>query len=123
MQTIAKEQGITQNMVRSGAADNTRESVIRVHRVGSITAGISLVAFGILFLLRLFTDLITYEMVFSLWPVVLIGLGAEILMSNIKTENLKYDKGAVALMMIMMIFASGMAIASEALSYAGTYNL
>ena len=123
MQTIAKEQGITQNMVRSGSADNTRESVIRVHRVGSITAGISLVAFGILFLLRLFTDLITYEMVFSLWPVVLIGLGAEILMSNIKTENLKYDKGAVALMMIMMIFASGMAIASEALSYAGTYNL
>ncbi|MBR5359865.1 MAG: hypothetical protein IK123_03150, partial [Lachnospiraceae bacterium] len=98
MQTIAKEQGITQNMVRSGSADNTRESVIRVHRVGSITAGISMVAFGILFLLRLFTDLITYEMVFNLWPVVLIGLGAEILMSNMKTENLKYDKGAVALM-------------------------
>ena len=94
----------------------------RVHRVGSITAGISLVAFGILFLLKMFTGSITYELVFSLWPLVLIGLGAEILISNVRADELKYDKGAVAVVLIMLIFATCMAAAGEAMTH-GSFNI
>ncbi len=93
------------------------QETIRVHRVGSITAGISLVVFGVLFLLKMFTGLITYELVLSLWPLVLIGLGAEILISNIRADELKYDKGAVAVVLIMLVFATCMALTGEVMTH------
>ena len=103
--------------------DTEQADTIRVHRVGSITAGVSLVGFGIIFLMRLFTDAVNYETVFRLWPLVLIGLGVEVLMSNARFEELKYDKGAAAILLIMMIFASGMAVASELMKYIATGNV
>ncbi len=117
MQSIAKEQGTAPGTLRDRAEDMTRVSSVRTHRVGSITAGVSLVVFGLAFLLKMFTQVITYEMVFSLWPLILIGLGAEILISNMRVENLKYDKGAAALLLVMMVFASCMACASTVMNY------
>ena len=116
MQSIAKEACVPEVALQGDSKDMTQVSYVRTHRVGSITAGGALVIFGAAFMLSMFTDVITYEMIFSLWPLILISLGAEILISNIKSENLKYDKGATVLMILMMIFASCMACASSVMN-------
>ena len=82
---------------------------IRTHRVGTITTGISLIAFGIMFLLHLFVDSISYELIFNLWPVIMIGLGIEVLLSSFSKEKIIYDKAAVILMFFVAFFAMSMA--------------
>lgn len=85
----------------------------RVHRVGTITAGLVLIIFGILFLLHMFLDTITYTMILGLWPVILISLGIEILVSQVqKNKTLVYDRGAVFVMICMMTFSMAMAFVS-----------
>ncbi|MCR5671677.1 MAG: hypothetical protein K6G10_11785 [Butyrivibrio sp.] len=85
------------------------ENTIRVHRVGSLTAGISLIVFGIAFILHLFANLVSYEMIFRLWPFIIIGMGVELLVSNMKTEKIVYDKGSIVLLILMAFFAMTMA--------------
>ena len=46
--------------------ENVKE--VRTHRVGSITLGSALVLFGILFLVHLFVPVLTYEIIFHIWP-------------------------------------------------------
>ena len=106
-----------ENNVQVIGAEDAERRQIRVHRVGSITAGISLISFGIMFLLRIFTDALSYQTVFKFWPAIIIGIGVEILISNARRIEIKYDKGAVWLMAIMMVFATGMAIASEVMMH------
>lgn len=106
-----------ENNVQVTGADSTECRQSRVHRVGSITAGISLISFGIIFLLRIFTDALSYQTVFKFWPAIIIGIGVEILAAIAKRTEIKYDKGAVWLMAIMMVFATGMAIASEVMMH------
>lgn len=68
-----------------------------------------MIAFGILFLLNLFTDRITCEMIFRFWPVMIIGLGIEILVSSAVSKKYVYDAGAVILMIIISVLACVMA--------------
>ena len=81
--------------------------MIKTHRVGTLTLGVSLITFGILFLLRLFVSSLSYAFIFKLWPVIFIFLGLEILIANhIQKENkLVYDKAAVVLTVILTFFA------------------
>ena len=83
----------------------------RIHRVGTVTAGASMVVFGILLLIHSIFDFIDYQMVFSLWPLILIGLGIELLLSNLGEKRIVYDKGAVVLLIIMIFFSFGMVVA------------
>ena len=83
----------------------------RSHRVGSVTAGISMIGYGVMFLLHLFFDMVEYQMMFSLWPVMLILLGLELLISNFSTKKIVYDKAAIFLLILMTFFAIGMAVA------------
>ncbi len=85
------------------------EKTIRVHRVGSITAGICMIGTGIAFILHLFLNMVSYELIFKLWPLMIIGLGIELLISNFKTENIVYDKAAIFLMIVIAFFAMTMA--------------
>lgn len=82
---------------------------VRTHRVGSITAGLSMIAFGVLFILHLFIGVLNYTLIFRLWPLMIIGLGVELLISNAKSETIIYDKPAVALLFITTLFAMSMA--------------
>lgn len=96
-----------------GLKNNTE----RIHRVGSITAGTSMVIWGALFILyelRVVTEL---DFVLRLWPLILVGLGIEILWYNAKDKNMVYDKGAVFLMFIMSGFSVMMAVADKCLTY------
>ncbi len=84
---------------------------IRTHRVGSITAGLSMVAYGILLLLHTLFELVSYDLIFSLWPLILIGLGLELLLSNFLERKIVYDKGAVFILIIITFFVMAMACA------------
>ncbi len=95
----------------------------RIHRVGTVTAGVSMVVFGSLLLIHSIFDFIDYQMVFSLWPLILIGLGVELLLSNFSEKRMVYDKGAVVLLMIMMFFAIGMAVAEVCMEATELYMI
>lgn len=96
------------------------EKKSRTHRVGSVTTGISMVVFGSMFLLHIFFGLMSYERIFKLWPFIMIGLGIEILLSNIAERKFVYDKAAVFLLIILMLFAACMAWVDLMLTYFGT---
>ncbi len=84
---------------------------MKMHRVGTFTLGTGLILFGILFLIRIFTDIITYQMVFKIWPVLFVLLGCEILMGHYKERdgNIIYDGAAIFLIIVLVFFAMGMA--------------
>ncbi|MBQ7863241.1 MAG: hypothetical protein IJ353_02115 [Lachnospiraceae bacterium] len=90
----------------------------RSHRVGSVTAGLTMVGYGVMFFLRLFLDMVDYQTMFSLWPVMLILLGLELLISNFSTKKIVYDKAAIFLLIVMTFFAMGMAVADLCFKWA-----
>lgn len=90
---------------------------IRTHRVGTITTGFALISFGVMFILHLFLSVISYDLIFKLWPLILIGLGVELLASNLKTDNVVYDKAAIFLMVVLAFFAMCMAGADLVFQY------
>jgi UDP-N-acetylmuramyl pentapeptide phosphotransferase/UDP-N-acetylglucosamine-1-phosphate transferase len=94
--------------------------MIKTHRVGTITLGGMLVSFGALFLLRIFLNDLSYDIIFGLWPIIFIFLGLEILIANFRQKEGKliYDKTAFALIIILSFFAMGMAITELCLEYA-----
>lgn len=85
--------------------------MLKGRRVGTLTAGIVLVIFGILFLLRLGFPNINISMIVSLWPLILVLLGIEIIAAYAinKEEKMRYDTGAIFLIIILSFFAMGMA--------------
>lgn len=93
------------------------ETQIRTHRVGSITVGCYMVVMGILFLVHLFTDFISAAFIFKLWPIILIGIGMELLISNFETRKYVYDKAAILLIFVMTGFAMLMAFAETVIKY------
>jgi hypothetical protein len=85
--------------------------MLKGRRVGTFTAGIVLIGFGVLFLLRTFLPVIDYHLIFTLWPVILILLGLEIIISGIVNRNdiMKYDAGAILIVLLLALFAMCMA--------------
>lgn len=90
----------------------------RTHRVGSITAGLSMIGYGVLLLLHSLFEMMSYDMIFSLWPLILIGLGLELLVSNFSQRKIVYDKAAVFILIIMTSFAMVMGMADICLQAA-----
>ena len=80
-------------------------------RVGTFTAGIVLIMFGVMFLLRTIFPIINFSLILSLWPLILVFLGIEIIVAYIinKEEQMKYDASAIVLIIILSFFAMGMA--------------
>lgn len=81
----------------------------RIHRIGTVTFGVTLVIAGLLFLAHTFFPELNYSMIFHLWPCIFIMLGVEILASCRKTEEEpKYDVPAIFIMLGLILFAMGM---------------
>jgi hypothetical protein len=80
-------------------------------RVGTLTAGIVLVIFGTMFLLNMMFPNINYYLIVSLWPIILVLLGIEIIVGYIinNEEKMKYDAGAIILVILLSVFSMGMA--------------
>lgn len=82
---------------------------VRTRRVGSVTFGLTLICFGILFLVHIAVPGLDYYTIFRLWPVIFILLGVEILVENRRccTAECKYtyDFAAVLMLASMLLFA------------------
>ena len=98
--------------------------MIKGRRVGTLTAGIVLVVFGIMFLLRLVTSNINILLIASLWPLILVSVGIEIIVAYIinKEEKMQYDFGAIILVIILVFFAMGMGGAEFIISHLSEFR-
>ena len=74
---------------------------VRTHRVGSFSSAFCMVGFGVLLLLHNLLDVLDYEMILGLWPLILIGMGIELLLSNVFKSRIVYDKAAIWLLIVM----------------------
>ena len=86
---------------------------MRVKKIGTVTLGAVLVLFGFLFLVHTFWQGLDYTMIMKCWPLILISLGVETLLSvRQHTEEIKwvYDKAAVVLLFLLSLFAIMMAV-------------
>lgn len=81
--------------------------MLRGRRVGTLTAGIMLIVFGLLFLGRFIFPILEYSFILSLWPLVLLFLGIEVIVSYFvnKEEKVRYDGGALVLIILLAVFA------------------
>lgn len=107
-----RERGGQMENREKSQSEITQEKKVRMaktHRVGSITLGLALVLFGSLFLLHMVFPTLDYRMIFHLWPCIFILLGIEVLLGNRRTEDgFVYDKAAIALIVILALFAMTM---------------
>lgn len=92
---------------------------IRIHRVGSITFGLVLIVTGVLFLFHLFLPKLDYRMIYQFWPLILIFLGVEVLLSNrkksyevwgeqgriVEQSKVIYDVPAILLTIVLTAFS------------------
>lgn len=99
---------------------------MRTRRVGSVTCGVLLIVFGILFLVHMVYPALSLSVIMKLWPVVLIALGAEMLIANFRhsgeeTEVLKYDKGAIVITFLLSCFSMVMGLMELCMEYYAGY--
>lgn len=94
---------------------------VKTRRVGTVSIGVAMVTFGVMFLLCSVFEIMSYEMVFALWPVILISNGVEILIFSLFKGKLIYDKGSVFIMILMMFLAAGMAAVDVCFKLADYY--
>ena len=78
-----------------------KNKTVRTHRLGAFTSAFCMIGFGILLLLHNILDIMTYEQVLGLWPIILIGMGVELLLSNLFKSKIVYDKAAIVLLFVM----------------------
>lgn len=94
--------------------------ITKTHRIGSITFGSGLVLFGSLFLVHLFVPALSYGIIFHLWPCLFILLGIEVLVGNIRDpESFVYDKAAIALIVLLTLFAMTMGLVDWSIQQVG----
>ncbi len=81
-------------------------------RVGTLTLGLALVAVGIAFVAGVFWDATVYNILLLLWPGALILLGVEVLVcwAMNRPERLLFDGAAIAMMLVLMLFAFGVGV-------------
>lgn len=83
---------------------------MKERRVGTLSLGVVLLVYGVMFLISMYVKSLSLYFVFRLWPLIFIVLGVEILYSAVryKEENYRYDFAAIILICILMIFAMAM---------------
>lgn len=100
---------------------------MRTRRVGSITCGGILILFGVLFMVHMFYPALSLTFIMKLWPVVLIALGIEMIAANLHqraedVQVLKYDKGAVVMIILLSCFAMVMGVIEYCMEYYSRYG-
>lgn len=94
---------------------------VRTHRVGAVTSGFCMVGFGVMLLLHNLLDVMDYEMILGLWPLILIGMGIELLLSNVIRRKIVYDKAAIVLLFVMTLLVMVLAGADVCIEASKVY--
>ena len=89
---------------------NESQTGLKIHRVGSITFGTILIALGILLLLRLIIPTLTYTAILDFWPVTLILLGIEVLIANMRSEQVIFQFDGWSVFFLFMVLGFTMCI-------------
>ena len=76
----------------------------RSRKIGVLTLGVSLVVFGLLFLLRLFIPWFDYLYVMRFWPVILILLGVEVLVTALLPKAEGEPRPKVDVLSVVVLF-------------------
>lgn len=83
----------------------------REWRVGTLSMGIILIALGCTLFISQFEGWSSLQILFKLWPIVLILLGTEILgylfFSRKEASRIKYDGFSIFIIMMIMLFSVG----------------
>jgi len=121
----SKTEGIQMIEAKNVQRQETPSAVQRTRRVGSVTFGLTLILFGVLFLVNIILPTLHYEVIFRLWPVVFIFLGIEILVENHRSNAEKcrfvYDFPAIVMLAMMLLFAMLMAAVDYSITYHNFY--
>lgn len=100
--------------------EKRKRETIRIHRVGTLTCGVTFIIYGVLFLVRLVLPVLNYTIIFRMWPVVLILLGTEILLGTVRKDQEKstftYDFPAVLLIICMLFLTMILALVDYGLT-------
>lgn len=105
------------------------KQTIRIRRVGSVTFGTVLVITGVIHLLQQFFPKLDYVTIFRFWPIILIGLGIEVLLGSrqknvevlnaegkiVEQSKVVYDVLAMIMTVVLIFFSIFMAMANWAL--------
>lgn len=76
-------------------------------RVGTYTFGVMLIIIGISVLIMTFTKFDFFKYLLTLWPIVLIALGIEVLYLNSKSNiKVKIDFISIILMLVVLFFTA-----------------
>ncbi len=91
--------------------------MIRIKRVGNISMGLVLIAFGVILFLSQFSGISVLKTASGVWPLILILLGIEILWCRYasKDENtaIKYDLFSIFTVLVILMFNLGIYAAEE----------
>lgn len=104
---------------RAVTTEKEAARTVKSRRVGSVTFGLTLILFGVLFLVHMAAPSLNYEMIFNFWPVIFILLGVEILVENHRSNaagyKFVYDFPAILMLGLMLFFAMMMAVVEYAI--------
>lgn len=83
----------------------------RVHRVGSVTMGLSLIIIGLTTVIYLFFPEIDYRFLAKFSPLILVGIGVEVLLANAQSDTIcfKYDLFSGIVCFLLITFSLSMA--------------
>ena len=92
---------------------------MKERRIGSISLGVTIILYGVLFFLHNILNVLEYEIIFRIWPIIFILLGVEILISSFiwKEREFKYDFAAVLMIGIVLVFAMALGCIDAAASH------
>lgn len=102
--SVKKEQSTKRKQERYAPAQTQP-----LRRVGSVTLGICLIGYGVLFLLHMLWNL-SYTFIFQVWPALFILLGLEVLAGSFLHRNTKIRLDFFACIMIFLTICFAMCL-------------
>ena len=79
---------------------------MKSRKIGVLTLGVALVTFGVLFLLRVFLPWFDYIRVIQFWPVILILIGLEVLITALVPQKEGVPRPQVDVLSILALFGT-----------------
>lgn len=94
-----------------------RSMMMKIKRVGTISMGVVLIAFGVILFLSQINKFSALNIVLKLWPVILILIGLEILWCRYASRDestvIKYDLFSIFIVLVILIANIGIFAVSE----------